>query len=634
MVVALVLAMALQGCGQAPSDPPPSNEGVPAGSFSSPIAVGPTADPGSAPEATPPGDVPAGIVELSPLPEPTLDDPFAIGEALYDPGRMDVGVVSLLHLMGVGIYELDGTPIRAGDERDETDLRLTEPEVRGLIAEGIEDLTSDPDAELPYTFRDFHAGMAPFMPGVSADDLARVFADAYEAHPDELVPQVMLGQPIEPETPITRVHWWLLFADGFVEPSIPATASLGADGSTQRAGSSRWGTARTASQLVTLPPAGMSARDFLLLVERLQTAGHGANLSVLANPNTTHEGHGGSGRSISLFGGIGDLANPAASISGLSGLSGLPVRPMMRPAFTITLDSSDRAAWYEHGSLAVGFGRAQSNAGIGVVRDTYTPKREAGDGRGVYVGELLYVYARAKKAEVVASAFDIPIDRSLLAALFPGDIVSPETPVNVDWHARDGLQLMLENHYDVALGIRDTVVLGDASAEGLEQVQGFLPRQSDGTWRGIIQASGHVTAHCDFLGQPIVETLDARQDILVYGTASPAPRSRSPLDVLEIGAFGDEDVHLTFYPAGPPRASDGDCLDPVFNPVGGGPLGRRNLTYMWFNDARITDPTRGYTINVADSGTLMYRDNLFAAGNNGLEGADSWWQVSVTRVEP
>jgi hypothetical protein len=30
----------------------------------------------------------------------------------------------------------------------------------------------------------------------------------------------------------------------------------------------------------------------------------------------------------------------------------------------------------------------------------------------------------------------------------------------------------------------------------------------------------------------------------------------------------------------------------------------------------------------------MYRDNLFAAGNNGLAGADSWWQVSVTRVEP
>lgn len=47
------------------------------------------------------------------LPTPSLTEPFAIGEALYDPGRVADAVVSLLDLMGVGIDKADGTPLRA-----------------------------------------------------------------------------------------------------------------------------------------------------------------------------------------------------------------------------------------------------------------------------------------------------------------------------------------------------------------------------------------------------------------------------------------------------------------------------------------------------------------------------------------
>jgi hypothetical protein len=59
---------------------------------------------------------PAGAIDGRPLPAPALREPFAIGEALYDPSRMEQGVLSVLDLMGVGIYASDGTPMRRGDE--------------------------------------------------------------------------------------------------------------------------------------------------------------------------------------------------------------------------------------------------------------------------------------------------------------------------------------------------------------------------------------------------------------------------------------------------------------------------------------------------------------------------------------
>src|SRR5262245_31696435 len=48
-------------------------------------------------EAPPPSS------SAAPLPQPSLTDPFEIGAALHDPGRLGDAVVSLIALMGIGI---------------------------------------------------------------------------------------------------------------------------------------------------------------------------------------------------------------------------------------------------------------------------------------------------------------------------------------------------------------------------------------------------------------------------------------------------------------------------------------------------------------------------------------------------
>ena len=69
------------------------------------------------------------------------------------------------------------------------------------------------------------------LPTLSIEGLAGAYAEAYEANPDGLVPQVLMGQPIEPGTRLMRTQIWLLLVDGFVPPGTknpaPALGSAG-----------------------------------------------------------------------------------------------------------------------------------------------------------------------------------------------------------------------------------------------------------------------------------------------------------------------------------------------------------------------------------------------------------------------
>lgn len=614
----LAIVLASSGCGStAPTSPPATAanaSGVPsdrAGPTSAAASGAPASTPAAAQDDIPPGLLPDA--SPPPLPEPTLDDPFAIGEALYDPGRVADGVVSLLAAMGVSI---DGAEPDAA-------IHLSEPEVRGLISMAADDLTADPEGSLPYTLEDLHAGLAPFLPGVSARDLALEYASAYEREPDALVPQLLLGQPIDVDLPLTRVHLWLLFADGFVLPSGDRTASLDVRVVESRA---RWGTAAHVTTQLT-PPPGMDPADLAILLLRLQTAAFGLGFAIVPDAVMAHEGHGGTGRSTSFtagtFGGPG-MPQALAPYGRMSGM--LP--------FELTIRTTDPGIWRSHGTMSAAFDRPQRVALT--TRATFRPKREDADGRGEQVWDIADIWATARAADLVASVYDLPFASSVLARLVPGEVATPKVDVALLWHADEGLYIDLTNTFDVDLGLQPIVGIGDAAAEGTDGAAGFLPRRDVDIYRGTLMSFSEVTVDCQFLGEHIHETIEARQSLDVFAQVRPGGSHDPGMDVITSGAFGPDDAHLTFYPAAAPVGSDGRCVKPIWSP-GGGPLGRTNLTYRWFNDSRWTDPNLGYTIGLPDKEQSIIYDDLrlsreALSGPGGISGVHSVWSVQVTKV--
>src|SRR5262245_33147025 len=170
---------------------------------------------------------PEPVATAGPLPEPSLTEPFEIGEALYDQGRMADAVVSLLSLMRVAIVP-DASA--AAPATAKGGLTLSQSEVHALINFAKEDLIEARDDmdRLPHTFAELHKGIADLLPGVSVEKLAEMYTRAYEARPEDLIAKAMMGRPIEPDMTITRAQIWFLLMDGFAGAA---------------AGNGRWGTA-------------------------------------------------------------------------------------------------------------------------------------------------------------------------------------------------------------------------------------------------------------------------------------------------------------------------------------------------------------------------------------------------------
>jgi len=169
-------------------------------------------------------DLPKGAMEMPSLSaseppsatsapaEPSLQEPFEIGEALYDASRMEDGVVSLLALMHIGVVP-DASADAAQNGRG---LTLSASEVRALADLGREDLESSTDIDnLPHSFADLHAAVADLLPGVSIEQMAAAYTRAYETDPDDVIGKSLMGRPIEPEMKLTRTQIWFLTMDGF-----------------------------------------------------------------------------------------------------------------------------------------------------------------------------------------------------------------------------------------------------------------------------------------------------------------------------------------------------------------------------------------------------------------------------------
>ena len=220
---AVTLLLLLGACAGAPSTQAPE------GPLSGSLPPGASAT-GGIPVQTEPA-------ELGPLPAPTLDSVDEIVAAIDDPAQAEQVVVSMLALLGIGLYQADGSPIRKGTESSDEDFFVFEPVAEGLVQMLRE--RSDPESQL--SFADFHAGLVAAGYIVSLDELAHGYADAYAAQPQAAISRLIdaLG-PVTADSTLSQFEIWLLVLDGFIPPNGATTATACAAAWERWAPRSRW----------------------------------------------------------------------------------------------------------------------------------------------------------------------------------------------------------------------------------------------------------------------------------------------------------------------------------------------------------------------------------------------------------
>jgi len=553
------------------------------------------------------------------IPAPSLTEPFAIGEALYDPGRVADAIVSLLELMGVGIDKADGTPLRPGAKGGGA-FRLTEPEVRRLIAMGRADATAAAKrGRPPYSLRDLHKAVSPLLPTLTIEGLAAAYSKAYQANSDALVPQVLMGQPIEPGTRLMRTQIWLLLVDGFVPPGAKNPAPA-------------WGSA--GKLLPPLPPPipGWSKADWLDLVPQLPLLAWRPPLEIAPQPARTHEGHGGLGTPVTLSARIGIL--PKQGVPPSRGLSLLKPRTQGFGERLITWNAPEAGTLLEHGSVSPALPSTATTDASGSVRVVYTPKAEAANGRGSVSSETLEVSATISQWDLVSARYEMPAQ---LRGFLIGDVTSCGA-IEVSWHtgasqgggskgggtsAGGSLKIKITNHYDVVL---DLGPLGGGKRKGEDGVEGTLELQADGTFRGILKGYAKGTQELHGLGRSCATaTSDGTQELLAIGTPVPSfgPAHKASDYAWTSGRPDGGWLSLEFFPTTRARYAQRDPCQTEIQQTDD----PNKPWFLPFNDAQWTIQHAGYGLALPKSGKLVYKDNFSQSTMVGT----TTWDVIVER---
>jgi hypothetical protein len=593
-----------------------------------PLAFAQGADTG---DSAPPGwpetlelpEEPAGLREAAGgLPNPSMTEPFSIGEALYDPARVDVAVVSLLSLMGVGIDKADGTSAGTGS----APFRFSEAEVRLMIDMADADAAASGNGRPPYSFRDLHRAVAPLLPDVSVEQLAATYSEAYQNNFEALVPMVMMGQPIEPGTRLTRLQIWLLLVDGFVPPDKLTPGS-------------GWGTASTALQPLPPPVGGWSNTSWRDLLARLSVLAASMPIQIAPQPATAHEGHGGPGTTVHLEARV--RAPVSRSPTAFPGLSLLVPASGTLAGRSISWHADDAAVLHRHGSLTPALGTPTNTDATGVARISYLPKAEAANGQGAASQETAEIAATIKQSDLVSAHYNLPAQ---LQAFLIGDVTT-RGEIDVGWHeaassaasANDRIDISIANRYSVKL---DMGFLGGGTRSGHDAVEGTLTLQPDGRYRGIVRGFASGTQELQGLGQSCARAeSEGWQELDVIGTpiGGFGPTHQTPTGAAAAHPLTRRLTALPSYNwiSGQPN---GDYLSLEFFPTTSGRYSKRDPCqtemqqaddprkpwFLPFNDAQWTIQHAGYGIALPDSGMLKYYDNT---SETTIVGTSTWYIV-------
>jgi hypothetical protein len=542
----------------------------------------------SAFEAVPPSSSTTG-----PLPEASLTEPFEIGEALYDPGRVANAVVSLLALMQVAVVPdaSANTPATTG----QAGLTLSESEVRALITLAREDLEGSDDIEnLPHSFGDLHAAVAELLPGVSAEQLAQTYSRAYEERPDDLIPKAMMGRPIEPDMKISRAQIWFLLMDGFAG----AAATNG-----------RWGTADKLVPDLKSPNAQWTAEEFREVLARLPLV-TASRLVTLSAPDVISQGA---------------TAGPPVNVIARVNASGPPLvsratgRTLIAPrgggslaGQEVTWHLHEESLLHEIGKAVTPVGEAARVAADGIARFAFQPGADATKGAGELVDDWEPVDARFETRGLVASAYAVP------AALAPLTIGTSRARANVHlrWRSPAKLYLYVSNVYQ---GINFEIPgLGGGTRTGVDQFYAELSKRADGSYVG--PGAAIVNATQTLRGGPKCQKDSVR--VLQKLHVKVEPQSGfGPTHILEDFLWTDADLN----PVGTMATTrpDGGYYRLMISPVTEPPFGRQCISIIpagrgqrgwgaeWFipfNDAQWTTPEQGYGLALRSRGLTTYVD--------------------------
>ena len=402
-LVALALIAAVAG-GCAPAAPAGSpGSSAPAGSSGgSPVVAA------SRPPAT----------DRPPLPDPALGSATEIVQAIGRPELAEQFVVSLLAELGIGLYKPDGTAIRTGAERSDADFFLFEPEADGLV--GLVRSLEDPEASL--AFRDFHAGLAGLGYEGTAEELASAYAEAYAASPDSIVSTLVTGTAeLSADSRLPTFTAWLLVLDGFVPPSVAASAvAMAGSGPVAAAGRSAWGVAASRVQR-----RGNLSPQAAQYVARLMAIAATWTVNSIVEPATGHEGHSGDGAPITV-----KIDIQAYGKTFTSPISGNPVVPITSDGHHsgIGVGWSADAAATKHGSFSAQDSLTDAK---GFATATYTPKAEESYGRGTERHDMAGVVAAVSKQDLLRRVYGIWVEP--YAAFVPG-VIRGKAQFGMAWH--------------------------------------------------------------------------------------------------------------------------------------------------------------------------------------------------------
>jgi hypothetical protein len=383
----------------------------------------------SSPTTTPLPRVSAGASgQDGGLPAPTLSEAADINAALNDPSKVDVGVVSLLANLGVGIDAVDGTPLRPGSGAL-SDLRLSEPEVRGLIEMGTADAQAIMNGGTPWTLANLHDGLSSLIAGLTLDETIGAYVTAYRAAPGDFVREVLNGHPLLPTTAFTRVQLWLLLVDGVL--GRHGGSAAGPRGATTVAFRP---VAAGPIATVALPPITLQVplfdlRDIGLLVSHLMTVAYAVPMEFTITPTAAHEGHGGPGPDVAI-----DLRFQLVGSQLVSPHSGLP---LLVPTTTslagvpIIFRSPDTSVLAAHGTFPSQLGVPIMTDFSGIAHMGYQLREEPAGGTGQLENASAMITAVADLQLVLASRYVIVNGGLVSFAL--GERVIPSV-LFLEWH--------------------------------------------------------------------------------------------------------------------------------------------------------------------------------------------------------
>lgn len=541
-------------------------------------ATAPLPDPFPAP--TPAGDA---------LPPPSIQEPFAIGEAMYDGARVHVAVVSLLAKMRIPIVAPAASATAAGG------LRLDTDEVHTLIDLFARDLRSAGDLEeLPYSFADLHAAVAPLLPQLSVDALAAAYQRAYEARAGDLVPGVMMGRPIEPDMRLTRGQIWMLLMDGFAAPD----------------GETAWGTADRELPDAPSPVPGWSRAEWREAIARLPLL---PVRRLLADESTAGS------LSFRLS------AKAPALASRVTGKTLLTAKAGSLAGQQVTWSVPDAAGLDDIATVSTPLGQPVAIAATGVAQLAYEPLGGA-SGSGDVVREWRTVTASLPACPLVSSALPVPPP---LCGLLIGDRLA-DFNAQFQWRTTDRLHITIDNGYSLKLGMAG---IGTVTRWGEDIAEGTLVRGPKGVYVGVVRATAESTqtvvgsTDCKDGHQKAAQALlvEARTVSPQFGSVMNATKSLElyqwwqPPQTATSGSFAtrapsESYLGLEFFPDGNVTYTAG-AEDPCRpHPAASSHRKRYDRSFLPLNDAQWLTAEGNYIVGLHRSADYYYVDYNSAMG--------------------